>query len=86
MTTPRKDVEEAAKEYAARHYTVTGSDKQDSFLAGYAHRDAEVEALGAERDHWKWEYDNLCKFATQFEEQRDAARAEVKALKGVENE
>ena len=35
-----------------------------------------VGELKAERDDWKWEYDNLCKFATDYEQQRDALRSD----------
>jgi chromosome segregation ATPase len=42
---------------------------------------AENSALAAERDNWKWEYDNLCKFTNQFEAERDAFKAENAKLK-----
>lgn len=46
----------------------------------------------AERDKWKDEYENLCKFATQYEQERDTLRAENKRLsvdntaKGINNQ
>lgn len=43
------------------------------------------DKLLVERDKWKDEYQNLCKFATQFEEQRDESRVEVERL-DAENE
>jgi hypothetical protein len=36
-----------------------------------------LERVTRERDEWKWEYENLCKFATDFEQQRDALRAQL---------
>jgi chromosome segregation ATPase len=42
---------------------------------------ATIKKLEVERDNWKWEYENLCTFATQFEEQRDEARAEAERLR-----
>lgn len=45
------------------------------------HSDAQEERTNAirERDRWKEEYENLCKFANQFEQQRDEARAARKS-------
>lgn len=40
----------------------------------------ELDALRAERDNWKDEYGNLCKFANDYESQRDALRARVAEL------
>lgn len=38
-----------------------------------------------ERDHWKWEYENLCKFTTDYENQRDALKqANEKLREGLE--
>lgn len=41
---------------------------------------AEIEKA---RDHWKWEYENLCKFATAFEEQRDRYRSSLEKIAGL---
>lgn len=30
---------------------------------------------------WKWEYENVCKFATQYEDERDKLSAELKIAK-----
>lgn len=42
----------------------------------FAHQ---AKTAGLNRADWKEEYENLCKFATQFEEQRDEARAQLRA-------
>lgn len=36
--------------------------------------------LETERDQWKSEYQNLCKFANDYEEQRDAWKKQAEAL------
>lgn len=41
------------------------------------------EAVARERDKWKDEYENLSKFATQFEAERDESRAEVRRLEAI---
>lgn len=44
--------------------------------------DAElIVFLERERDKWKSEYENVCKFATDYERQRDELRAETERLK-----
>jgi len=42
--------------------------------------EARLKELREERDKWKDEYENLCKFANDYEEQRDAALSKVKEL------
>lgn len=41
----------------------------------------EIERLTEGRDQWKWEYENACKFATDFEERLVAERERVKILR-----
>lgn len=41
----------------------------------------EIAQLKAERDEWQDEYQNVCKFVTQYEEQCDQLKAELAQLK-----
>lgn len=41
---------------------------------------SELEQVKLERDKWKSEYENLCKFANQYEAERDTLAARVKSL------
>lgn len=34
-------------------------------------------ALGKEIDNWKWEYENLCKFTTQYEQELTKVKSEL---------
>lgn len=38
---------------------------------------SESDSLRAERDKWKDEYENLCKFTTDYERQRDGLRIKL---------
>lgn len=48
--------------------------------------DKRIAELEAERDSWKWEYENVCKFATQYETERDELKVEVAHFKTMEAE
>jgi len=43
--------------------------------------DNDTAKLKAENANLKWEYENVCKFATQFEEGRDRREEELKRVK-----
>lgn len=47
--------------------------KSDIYIDG-------IEIAEEERDQWKSEYQNLCKFANDYEEQRDAWKKQAEAL------
>ena len=38
---------------------------------------ARADQLERERDHWKWEYENLCKFANDYEARAEKAEADL---------
>lgn len=40
----------------------------------------DMQCLIKERDNFKWEYENVCKFATQYEQERDQFKAENEKL------
>lgn len=54
----------------------------------FAEKDVEQQYLTVcrERDKWKDEYENLCKFATDYENQRDELRAEVNKALSIKEE
>jgi hypothetical protein len=49
--------------------------------AAYDSLKSELAQARKESEKWKWEYDNLCKFATQFEERLNDARKELEVEK-----
>jgi hypothetical protein len=51
-----------------------------SLKADYITLSARFDRVLAERDKWREEYDNLAKFATQYERERDEARDALQRL------
>jgi chromosome segregation ATPase len=51
-----------------------------SLKADYTTLSARFDRVLAERDKWHAEYDNLAKFATQYETERDAAVSQLSAV------
>ena len=51
-------------------------DADKELVKARAEHGEEITKLKKERDKWKWEYENLCKFANDFEDR--AAKAEAK--------
>jgi hypothetical protein len=48
---------------------------------GRADAQAEIEALKKERDELKWEYENVCKFANQYEAQLAECREALESVR-----
>lgn len=59
---------------------------QRAQLASDKIKDDRIAELEAERDSWKWEYENVCKFATQYETERDELKVEIAHFKTMEAE
>jgi hypothetical protein len=73
---------DAAKPYLEGSLGVTPFDlaKYSWYYGFMAARTTEVAALTAERDNWKWEYENLCKFASDYQNEAERLKCAMERL------
>jgi septal ring factor EnvC (AmiA/AmiB activator) len=72
-----EEVERRCKQFVADARGQDFADTLEAVLKENIALRAQLESVTRERDKWKWEYENLCKFATDFEQQRDTLRAQL---------
>lgn len=79
---PSKSRGQMAREFAQAF--ALGYDSRDGEvkILREANEDYRVRLLSAERQRndWEWEYKNLCKFANQYEEERDTYKAALEEI------
>jgi hypothetical protein len=84
--------EEFLDKHFARHKdALIAKETEDGYLLirnlvglGWDARNEEIEKLQQENKNLKWEYDNVCKFANDFESQRDSLLEWIKRAKVAE--
>jgi chromosome segregation ATPase len=65
---------------ASRGYEVGKAERDDEALETVDKLIEQRDQLKQQLAEMKWEYENACKFATQFEQQRDEARKKLSEL------
>lgn len=68
------------QEYQCTNHGVDLMNERDQLKEKFIQQQLETVKIFEERDLWKSEYQNLCKFANDYEEQRDAWKKQAKAL------
>lgn len=86
--------EQSDKPYYLNYAEFTGSEMKELLaeidrlrsescadLIGQEHRlGSRIDILQKERDNYKWEYENVCKFAIGYEQERDKLKTDVQDL------